>query len=150
MKGLVLMLFKEYDNKSAENVRRFKNGVTLINKYEGFNPNMTFVINTPAENDIEWRFLPSDIKLSDYPFDASKVMYIPGEYWVSDKRVICFEPREDGRFIMIAAYWGGPQDKTRGSEYSEFTKNDAVIYSHKGMSNGGKKGVNYYVVSMED
>lgn len=118
----------------------------LITKYGTYDPNMCFIINDSGLSDkVNWRTFSEDSPFASLKFDASTILFIPGEYWMGKNSMRhCFEPREDGDYILIAAYWGGRCDVTKGSEFSELK--EKAIYAHRSKSKTkGRKGVNFYV-----
>ena len=105
---------------SGDNCHETETGY-LITKYGTYDPNMCFIISDSGLSDkVNWRTFSEDSPFTSIKFDASTILFIPGEYWMGKNSMRhCFEPREDGDYILIAAYWGGRCDVTKGSEFSE-------------------------------
>jgi len=118
------------------------NGETLIRRYEKYQPAMCFLL---TENNIDQHWLDVTYHGIDInaTFDAKKVEWMPGEFWVSKKGTPCFRPKEDGSHILIRTTWGGCFEPSRGTEFPELK--EKALFSKYARSNGGGAGYNYYV-----
>ena len=117
-------------------IKRFK---CNYNKYA---PGIIFLINEENclmefDNDLNHLRNPLNINFDGRP----EFMY--GDFWISKKGSTCFRPNPSGDFVLIQNSWGGPFEKSRGTEYEEFSGD--ALYCRRTRSNGGGYGINYYI-----
>ena len=133
------LLFKEiFDDRALV----LTNGEYLINRYDKYDPGLTFIIH-PSEENVEWTSMETSNTRLNIDWDGDP-RFLVGDYWVSKKGTRCFRPNNDGNHLLVENEWGGCFNATRGNEYDELKKDS--LYSKRSVSNGGGLGSNFYIL----
>jgi hypothetical protein len=123
-----------------ENIK-LDNGRYLNRMYGKYQPNITFLSDTPIEN------IPSNGEMPDgadwdKAMDGTVIGIAEGTFFKSKKGTDCFDL--DGRnHVLITVDWGGSFRSSRGD--CEFLPEN-MVYNRKASSNGGGNGYTFIVV----
>ena len=136
----------------SENCYEIDNGF-IVNDFGKYSPNLSFIISKEFELDDrgnvrdQFRYFDDKDVINNMNIDfkgSSRFMF--GDYWVSKKGTKCFKPKDPVRasHIFIEVNWGGCFNPTRGI-YPTDARDLKPTYYHRGSSNGGGVGTDYWV-----
>lgn len=135
-----------------ENCYEIDNGF-IVNDFGKYSPNLSFILSKEFELDDrgnvrdQFRYFDDKEVINNMNIDfkgSSRFMF--GDYWVSKKGTKCFKPKDPVRasHIFIEVNWGGCFNPTRGI-YPTDARELKPTYYHRGSSNGGGVGTDYWV-----
>lgn len=116
------------------------NGEYIIKRYGEYAPCITFVLED--SNIIFQEIDPAEYGLE---MDCTVALMLPGEFWISNNNNVCFRPRLDGEYMLIATEWGGCCKPSRGTEWKESDIRRKTIYNHRSRSKNKGLGNCFYV-----